>query len=370
MKVIPRIKDIHSEGETLFLPGQSPEGQYILSVLLKRTYDIIPGKRCVRSEMDQPIIPGDVPWGNPINSTIQFESDFIPYKLGTDVVLNGKAYTPKGKAAAFCTVAIKIADRRKDIRVIGDRTVTFVKNSLPVFSDPTPFDVMDLRYERAYGGIDVYSDKQTSYPYPRNPLGKGFIVKNTQEGIENIELPNLEDPNNLITPEQLCIQEYKNWENQPLPVGFGWFSKCSLPRAELAGIMPADRETEQQLRKAYAEFVPSEHKGAYLRNSIRDMDFHFFNGASSGLAMPYLKGDEEISTANLSPEGIISFSLPNDQPKIGLDIGEGIKKTETVIHTVMVHMEEGKVDIVWRGAFPYKGPDWLVKMQTMEIVIT
>jgi len=359
-----------AQGATLVLPGQTPQGEYILSVLLKRTYDIIPGKRCVRAESDQPVIPGDVHWGNPMNSTVRFESDFVPFKLGTDVVLNGMAHAPRGIPATYCNVAIRIADRRKDIRVIGDRIAKFVKSGTPILSEPTPFKTMELRYERAYGGIDVYSDKKTSYPYPRNPLGCGFIVENTEDGFENLQIPNLEDPNDLLTPERLCIHEYPNWKGQPKPTGFGWFPKYYLPRAELAGIMPADRETEQELRKAYAALVPAEHRDTYLSNGIRDMDFHFFNGASSGLIMPYLTGDEEIATANLGPEGIVSFHLPGDMPEIGMDIGEGIMQTKVVIHTVMIHMEERQVDIVWRGAVPYKGPDWLVEMRKMETIIS
>ncbi len=359
-----------AQGVTLVLPGQTPKGEYILSVLLKRTYDIIPGKQCVRADSDQPLIPGDVPWGNPMNSTMRFESDFIPFKLETDVVLNGMAYAPRGTPTTSCAVAIKIADRRKDIWVIGDRTAKYVKDGSPILSEPTPFETMELRYERAYGGIDVYSDKKTSYSYPRNPLGRGFIVENTQDGIENLQLPNLEDPTDLLTPECLCIHEYSNWKEQPMPTGFGWLPKHYLPRAELAGIMPADREVEQELRKAYAAFVPAEHRNIYLNNGIRDMDFHFFNGASSGLTMPYLRGDEEIATANFGPEGIVSFHLPGDRPEIGLDIGEGVKQTNVVIHTVMIHMEQRLVDIVWRGAFLYKGPDWLVEMRKMETVIS
>lgn len=107
-----------------------------------------------------------------------------------------------------------------------------------------------------------------------------------------------------------------------------------------------------------------------MKNGIRDMDFRFFNGASPGLVMPYLRGNENIATANLSPEGIVPFSLPGDRPRIGLDIGQGLKQTTVVIHTVMIHMEEYQVDIVWRGALPYPGPDWLVEMKKLEIVVT
>jgi hypothetical protein len=133
--------------------------------------------------------------------------------------------------------------------------------------------------------------------------------------------------------------------------------------------MPADRSLEQELRKAYAEFLPRQQRDAYLNNSLRDMDFNFFNGASEGLAFAYLKGDEPIATVNLGPEGVVRFQLPCDSPVIGLDIGEGLKMPQTVIHTVMIHMEERQVDIVWRSAVPYPGPDWLLKMPKMETVI-
>lgn len=359
-----------SQGATVLLPGQTPKGEYILSVLLKRTYVIIPGQACVRSKEDRPVIPGDVPWGNPMNSTVRFESDFVPYKPATDVVFNGKAYAPKGEPTATCYVAVKVANQRKDVLIIGDRKVYFTKNQTLAFSDPVPFLTMDLRYERAYGGIDVYSDKKTSYPYPRNPMGRGFIVKNTKQGIEHLELPNLEDPNNPLTPDRLCISEYSRWQNQPMPAGLGWFPKSWRPRAELVGILPADRPVEQELRKAYSAFLPADQRKHYMKNQIRDMDFLFFNGASSGLVMPYLKGNEEITTSNLGAEGIVSFFLPGERPEIGLDIGEDVKPTEVVIHTVMIHMEERQIDIVWRGALTYPGPDWLVEMQKLEIVVT
>jgi len=32
-------------------------------------------------------------------------------------------------------------------------------------------------------------------------------------------------------------------------------------------------------------------------------------------------------------------------------------------------MEDRQVDLVWRGAVPYPGPDWLPKMKKMEVLI-
>ena len=84
------------KAQSIVLPGQAPEGQYILSVLLKRTYDIVPGGRCARAEQDKKLIPGDVHYDDPMNSSVKYETDFIPFKLATDVVINCKAYAPDG----------------------------------------------------------------------------------------------------------------------------------------------------------------------------------------------------------------------------------------------------------------------------------
>ena len=355
--------------QKIVLPGQTPQGEPILSVLVKRTYDIVPGKRCIRTAQDRKLIPGDVPWGNPLNTCVRYESDFVPFKLGTDVVLDGKAHAPNAAATSSCEVSLQVAGRHKQVLVIGDRVVQYVRKRTPVFTEPQPFTTMELRYDRAYGGTDVFSDKSTIYPYPRNPRGCGFVVANTEQSVDQLALPNLEDPSNRLTPERLCLEDYKKWENQPMPAGLGWFPKTWLPRAGFAGIMPGDRTTEKELRTAYAQLVPASQREAYVKNGLPDMDFRFFSGASPGLDLPFLTGTEEIATRNLSPEGLLSFQLPGECPRMGLDIGSGMQQPDVVLHTVMIHMEQQQVDLVWRGAVPYPGLDWFPQMRKMEVEI-
>jgi hypothetical protein len=353
--------------EKVVLPGQTPQGDPILSVLVKRTYDILPGKRCQRATEDRKLIPGDVTWGNPLNTSIRYESDFVPFKLATDVVLDGKAFAPHGVPAASWEITLQVGNRRKEVLVIGDRVARFVKDQTPVFTEPQSTASMELRYERAYGGTDVFSDKSTIFAYPRNSRGCGFVVANTEQSVDNLPLPNLEDPNNRLTPERLCLGDYAKWQDQPMPIGLGWFPKTSLPRAGFAGVMPGDRATEKELRAAYAQLVPPNQRDAYVKNALPEIDFRFFNGASPGLDLPYLTGTEEIVTRNLSPEGLLSFSLPGECPRIGLDVGFGIQEPDVLLHTVMIHLEQRQVDLVWRGAVPYPGLNWLPQMRKMEV---
>jgi hypothetical protein len=358
-----------SRGARTVLPGQSPEGGYVLSVLVKRTFDIVPGGECTLAAEDRPVLAGDVFWDDPMNSSVRYESDFVPFKLMTDVVVNGVAYAPGGAPAEACVATVQVGEYRKSITVIGDRVARYVAGGTPVFTDPVPFVAMELRYERAYGGTDVYSDLKTPYPYPRNPLGRGFVVRNTPQRVENLPLPNLEDPAAPLPPEALCMGDYALWETRPMPAGFGWFPKTWLPRALLAGIMPADRPVEQELRKAYAKLVPADKRDAYMKHGIRDMDFRFFNGASPGLTVPGLRGGEWVATENLSPSGRLYFQLPTATPRIGLDIGEGVTEPAVALHTVMIRLDEDQLDLVWRGAVPYRGPDWLPEMRKMDVLV-
>ncbi len=351
------------------LPGQTPEGQYILSVLLKRTYAISHGQRCVRAEADQKLFAGDVFHGDPMNSSVKNESDFVPFKIATDVVLDGKAYAPPGKPVAGLTASLQVGQARKDIRVIGDRVCRYRGTAEPLFTDPQPFTTMELRYERAYGGVDIYSDPKVACAYARNHLGKGFVVGKGKKAVENLPLPNLEDPFDLLTPARLSVGHFMYWERQPMPACFGWFLKYWQPRALLAGVMPADRAVEQELRQAYATVVPPAQREMYAKTNLPKMDFRFFNGASPGLVLPFLTGQEIIRTTNLTPEGELSFQLPGERPRIGLDIGSGMKESQVVLHTVMIRLEERRVDLVWRAAFFYPGPDWLPEMKKMEIMV-
>lgn len=358
-----------SRGVTIVLPGQTPAGEHILGVLLKRSYDIVPNAPCTRAEEDRALVPGDVFWDSPMNSAVRYESDFVPFKLGTDVILNGFVHAPGGRPTQACQAALHVADRSKKIGVFGDRVAHHAGGSTPVFGEPQAFETMELRYERAYGGTDVAFDPDTPYPYAPNPLGKGFVIANAPAGVEGLTLPNFEDPADLLTPERLCIGEFAQWNQQPFPMGLGWYPKAWFARAQYAGILPGDRATEQELRQAYGQLVPADQREAYMRHKLPDMDFRFFQGAARGLAMPYLQGGENVLAENLSPGGRLAFRLPTDTPRLALDIGQGPQAPETVMHTVMIHMEERQLDIVWRIAVPYPGRDWLPQMRKMEVAV-
>ena len=150
--------------------------------------------------------------------------------------------------------------------MVGDRLCHYQSRERPTFTDPKPFKAMELLYERAYGGVDVRSDPKVPCIYARNHLGRGFVVKNLEKAVESLPLPNLEDPADRLTPDRLCVGKFWEWERQPMPAAFGWFSKYWRPRALYAGVMPADRLVEQELRAMYAQAVPRSSSGHLRAN--------------------------------------------------------------------------------------------------------
>lgn len=355
--------------QEIVLPGQTPQGEHILGVLVKRTYDIVPGERCTRAVADKKLVSGDAHYDDPMNSTVKFESDFVPFKFATDIVLHGKAYAPRAQRVATLTASLIVGQHRKDVLVIGDRVARYNGKSDPIFTEPMPFETMELRYDRAYGGVDIYSQPKMPCMYPRNHLGRGYAVANTHRSVENLPLPNIEDPREPLTPARLCVGNFREWERQPMPQGFGWTMKMWHPRSSYAGVMPADRALERKLREAYAALVPPAQRKLYEEARIPDMDFRFFNGASAGLIVPFLSGAEQVNVLNLDPQGRTQFQLPGERPTIGLDIGQGLQEPPVVLQTVMIRMDDGQVDLVWRGAVPYAGPDWLPEMKKMDVLI-
>jgi hypothetical protein len=188
--------------------------------------------------------------------------------------------------------------------------------------------------------------------------------------VDNLALPNIESPNDRLTPERLCCGHVMHWERQPVADGLGWMAKYWQPRAALAGVMPGDRALERMLRSGFASVLPPDQRAEYQKAALPVMNFAFFNGASSGLARPYLNRCERIAFRNLHPTGDILGALPDERPSISLDLGTGNPGTLAgVLQTVLVRLDEMQLDLVWRAAFPYPGLDWLPNLRRLHVEI-
>jgi hypothetical protein len=357
--------------EFVIVPTRNEDGAQVFAVLVKRTYAIRPGQAALRTERARPFVQADVYYddGDPETSTVKYESELAPYKPATDVVVIGKAFAPRGKPVARLDVAVEVGGHKKVIRVTGDRHCLFRDNRPPTFTEPAEFTEMEVRYERAYGGKDERSRPELPFYYPRNPMGTGVAVSNTRAAVDGLVLPNLEDPGDLLTPERVVLGEPDRWNKQPLPQGLGWFQPAWYPRCSFVGSVPGFVDPDEVMREEALGLVPRGQIALARRFQLPSYDVRYNNGASLGLALPFLKGDEAVRLTHLTAEGDLRFTLPGDRPRISLDLGQGENGLDVVLHTVCVRLEDMQVDLVWRGAQVYPGLDWLPQMKKLVVKV-
>lgn len=352
--------------------GANETGQPVFSVLVKRTYNIIdrlylqPAR--VTSELRK--IDEFYDGGDPFSVTVKFEKETAAFKPATDVVFIGKAYVPEGEACTEMDVSVEVGSVAKNIHVFGDRHCRYRKGLSPVISDPEPFTSIDIRYERSYGGKDEKSNPQSPFFYPRNYQGTGIAIKNQPDTIENLPMPNFEDPLDLLTPDRIVLGTPERWVSQPMPQGFGWYSPAWYPRSLFVGSIPAFMDIDCLTAEEQAGLVPVDHVKLARRFKLPAFDVRFNNGASPGLAVPYLSGGEIIRIINMSADGEIRFTLPSQQPAVKLDIGIGGTVSKPVIQTVCVRTEDLQVDIIWQVTLPYPGTHWLPQMKKISVEVS
>ncbi len=349
------------------LPSTDAAGAPVFAVLVKRTYDILPGRPAARAARDAPLLAVDEYYdhGDAESSTVRQETDLVPYKLATDVVVLGTAHAPGGRAVPAMDVSVQVGGHRKAIRVVGDRWCAHRPGLPPAFTDPVPFAAMELRYDRAYGGADLVSDPALPFWYPRNHRGRGLAVRNIPQAVDGLALPNLEDPHDPLTPERVVLGEPARWVGQPLPQGFGWFQRTWYPRCSFVGAVPGLLDPDTVMPEELLGLVPRGQIALARQFRLPSFDARFNSGASLGLAVPYLAGDEAVRLDGLTPGGPLHFTLPGEVPRMALDIGNGPVGLRPALHTVCVRVWDAQVDLVWRGALEYPGVDWLPEMRRL-----
>jgi hypothetical protein len=325
------------EWQASIVPGYSPEGKPIISVIAKRTY-LISQNRAIIADDQVPVQSSDIPSDpqNPMNCEMLYESDTIAYKPKTDVVVLCKAHASQGTTVCELETAVSIGPLNKKIMVYGNRKIEnrFMKGL--TFTDPEPFTSIDISYSNAFGGRAVMRDGGI-VAYPPNPLGKGFHFKATLESADQIQVPNCEDIDSPLAPEHLLIAKFEEWKDLPVPASYGWTRQFFFPRYTYAGIIPEMLSGTTQ-------------KAPELNPNTPRLDFRFYQGASEGMGDFLLNGNEPVKLYGLDPEyPVFEFKLPGDIPKISLCIGDEKFPLQPQLQTVFIDKESGGMILVWRG---------------------
>lgn len=307
---------------TLDPPGPSQ------SFILKKRYQF---KDKLYDHCDDVEIAADYLGDNSVDGGAPiYSSDLTHYKPNSDILITGSCHSPNGQALKQCPFAVRIGNWSRQLQVFGDRYWVSTAG-IASQTEPLPFKKKFIGPQNCFGGPGVNN----------NPGGKG-ASKTVRDGKEVWPLPNVEDPNALITSPR----------DRPFPA--------------LSSALPLMGDYR---RKKLGSF--NKH---WLRNRWpaypEDMDWSIFNAAHPHSQYPgYLKGDETIELYNLV-EGhpYFSIQLPGEAIRVFLNSSDkGFYGISMSLDTLWIDTDNLELVLVWRGWTPVSEPDM---PEVKEVLIT
>lgn len=278
-----------------------PEDALIL--IVKGTFNLRQAKAAVPSEEFALPLGPEVFEG--AEEAVRYPGDMALFKPRCDVLVAGHAYRNVG-GAAVRRVEIRLGTELSlALAAIGDRR--WVRG---VPSEPAPFEKIELRPERAYGGPGD----------PENPVGVGRVVG------EGSPLPNFELADRLI----------RSPRDQPpaamtTPVAQTWPA-----RAKLAGTYSGDWV------KKRAPYFPDDFRWDYFQAAPRALQIAYPRG-DEWYRLMGVRPDDEVLEGKLPSLTMRGFAQPLERP------GE-LTELPLNLDTVFFEPDLLRVQLVWRGA--------------------
>jgi hypothetical protein len=289
-------------------------------------------------------------------------SDYWLFKRATDVVIEGAARAPRGVAVTQLDVDARIGPLRKRIAVFGRREIRWTASGQIAISSPEPFTEMSLSYANAYGGLDprvpIAEDMRDAFLelcelgvavdhpglYPRNAIGKGYSVY--PEPVSGLEMPNLEDPDDLLSAARLITGDPRRWYLQPLPWCFDWTQRLMYPRELLFGLdawYPCpEPERLLEVKRGYVS------REALEPVESRRIDpCEMYQEASLGLVARGSLVDHAVSISGMHAERpLFSFRVP-PAPEIEIEVDGRFCSPPARLTNLVIRPNQEKVSLVW-----------------------
>lgn len=286
------------------------------SFVVKATYRLRPDDLPEPWPEEPLLVSGDKPTPDDPENSLDYASDFVPYKPHADFAVVGTAHRPAVGQNSVFPVSVTAGPIRKELIVFGPRKWVprmFSDRALP--GDPGPAESVPLRYTLAWGGHDS----------ELNPVGLGP---------ESAEVARIEHG---------PFDTRRDYRTDPEPAAFG--------------PIPADFPFRQSRVGTYADdwentrwpWLPFDFDWAYYNATAPDQ---WFEG--------YLRGDEPLQFDNMHPEHPAYRSrLPGVKPRLFLQQLVRLKHEELAfrevpldLDTLWVDMDKEQLVLVWRGRAP------------------
>lgn len=316
---------IVGENDFHFIPieNQGPFGKekYVTNII-KRTYTITPDGQIEPLPLaDQPEFSGPTPHDDDLGRSLKYPGDLTDYKPLVDVVINGSAFAPEGEPVEALDVSFELSGLKKTLRVFGNRRWKRDEEGVIQKSEPDPFTVMPIRWEKSFGGLRN----------PWNRLGVGQDQDHETEPENPVfSLPNIENPTDLLL----------DLDGDVKPVGFSTIPASWEPRFSLFGT-----------RSAY---------WANFRSPLppKDQDARYENAAPEDQQFSDLMGNETITFHNMNENfPVFTITLPNFKPRVFYVPRMESEEEQTLdlieidikLDTIVFDLNDGLLSLLWRG---------------------
>lgn len=293
-------------------------GAVLWVVVVKATYLIERDGSTTLAPTQRPPILASTYNGDPARSSLEHETDLLPPKPATDLLVNGFAYAPHGRPAVEFIVGFELAGLRKSLLVRGDRRFTKTFGVVRPGS-MTPVVRVPLVYERAYGGFDDRDpDPARQRLDPRNPVGCGVAAKSEHligQPVANFEYPGIDIA-------------------RTGPAGFGPIASHWQPRRDSAGTYDAAWVNERK------PLLPE------------DFDERFYQCAPLDQQLRgRLPRDARLLLLNLHPRGTVSIAIPRVHLRYTTFFTKAARQPHLhhrgTLNTILAEPEHDRLTLVW-----------------------
>lgn len=287
-------------------------------VAIRGSFEIGPDGRQVLARDQTEVQRVPVFAGDPMNTGLITDSDFVLWKAGTDVLVQGNAITRSQVPDTRSGVRIKVADVDKSLVVVGDRTI-YEGGSGFALTAPRAFSEMPITWERTYGGWDRKGETQVWEP--TNPAGCGFA--HDHRHLFQTPAPNVEYPSKPY-----------GGPRSGQPASLGPVAQHWQPRVGHAGTY------DKAWQDSRDPLVPSDFDRRYFRSAPTDQQ-----------TSEPLVGYEEVRISGMTPDGQLGFRLP----RIVFDVvttfrGGADVRQSPAIHTLWLIPNRSRFEMVWLSA--------------------
>jgi hypothetical protein len=300
-------------------------GAHLWLVAVKATFDIGGNGKIALADEQVPVLHAPEFWGAPEASSVRYDTDVLPPKPTTDVLVEGSAYAPGGKPSNAVMVSLRLPDFEKSAVVHGPRVYYVTDVSGLGVGPARSFVSCPIRYEDAYGGADLKDPDPRRQRYDaRNPVGKG--VTSNLFGLH-------------LQPAHR-IEYLRGSFERTGPAGLGPLASFWSPRRERAGTYDDAWDKQQK------PLLPHDYDERCLLSAPDDQR-----------PPRHLNGGEQVLLQNLTPDGQLYFQLPKIYLTFSSHFGSRTEEHRSRLGTVLIAPDAKKLMLVWNTSLKVRAPN-------------